>query len=132
MIKPQQITQSNFKISKIKVSEGQERANVLKSMFGKNHIKAEIYTFRWMGLLCKEYHGAYWYIYTLSNGAYYMAPATDNRFTVYCYGSGQEVELSADAAGLVACLFAVNQLANETRRDNIIRLYYLILSVLLL
>lgn len=126
MIKPQQADQSNSEISKTEVFEDQDRSNVLYNLFGKAHLKAEIYTFQWMETLCKDYHGAYWYIYRLSNGAFYMAPATDKRFAVYCPGSGAEVDLSADAAGLVACLYSVNQLAHETRQDKIIDLYHMI------
>ena len=39
---------------------------------------------------------------------------------------GNSVLLSADAAGIVASLFAVGQLANQTGDDHVIELYHLL------
>ena len=127
MIKPQHDDFSNCEsIARIEAIDDVNRSNVVFSLFGKNHILAEQLVYKWMDTLSQEYKGGYWRIYQLSNGGFYMAPARDKGFTVYCPGFGDEVHLSADAAGLVACLFAINQLANQTHQDSLIRLYYLV------
>ena len=127
MIKPQHDDFSNCdSITKTEAIDGVNRSNVVFSLFGKNHILAEQLVYKWMDTLAPEYNGGYWRIYQLSNEGFYMAPARDSGFTVHCPGWGDEVHLSADAAGLVACLFAINQLANQTHQENIIRLYYLV------
>jgi hypothetical protein len=55
--------------------------------------------------MAEDYHSGYWQFYTLDNGGFYMAPDDDRVFTVSCdnYYTG---ELSADALGVVACLYA--------------------------
>ena len=60
--------------------------------------------------MAKDYCGGYWQFYTLGNGGFYMAPDDDRPFTVNCanYYTG---ELSADALGIVACLYAYSHLS---------------------
>jgi hypothetical protein len=60
--------------------------------------------------MAEDYHGGYWQFYTLDNGGFYMAPNEDRAFTVCCdnYFIG---ELSADALGITACLYAFSHLS---------------------
>jgi hypothetical protein len=55
--------------------------------------------------MAEDYHGGYWHFYTLDNGGFYMAPEGDQVLAVSCdnYFTG---ELSADALGIVSCLYA--------------------------
>jgi hypothetical protein len=55
--------------------------------------------------MAEAYHGGYWHFYSLDNGGFYMAPDDDQVFQVSCdnYWTG---ELSADALGIAACLYA--------------------------
>ncbi|MGA7181255.1 MAG: antirestriction protein [Thiobacillaceae bacterium] len=55
--------------------------------------------------LSSDYHGAYWQFYILSNGAFYMAPEPERLYFVACE-NGYEGNLSADALGIAACLYA--------------------------
>ena len=57
-----------------------------------------------------EYHGGYWHFYTLSNGAFYLAPSGNDRYHVVCE-NGFEGELWADAFGITACLYAYSNLS---------------------
>ena len=52
-----------------------------------------------------EYPGGYWHFYGLDNGGFYMAPDSDQIYQVSSdnYFTG---ELSADALGITACLYA--------------------------
>jgi hypothetical protein len=57
-----------------------------------------------------EYTGGYWNFYTLSNCGFYMAPAEDRVFHVKCQNM-YEGDLSADALGITACLYAYSNLS---------------------
>jgi hypothetical protein len=56
------------------------------------------------------YSGGYWQFYTLDNGGFYMAPDGDEIYQVVCdnYWQGK---LSADALGIVSCLYAYSHLS---------------------
>lgn len=55
--------------------------------------------------MAEDYQGGYWHFYTLDNGGFYMAPDDEQVFAISCdnYFTG---ELSADALGITACLYA--------------------------
>ena len=105
----------------------ESRMGFLPAFFGEQHmLSGEGLVFCWMRSLSSDYNGGYWNYYTLSNGGFYMAPATDKTFRVTVEGNFFDGELSADAAGVVATLFAVCELANRTGADRIIDLYHLL------
>ena len=55
--------------------------------------------------MSEDYRGGRWLMYALDNSGFYMAPDSDQIFQVSCdnYFTG---ELSADALGITACLYA--------------------------
>lgn len=60
--------------------------------------------------IAAEYDGAYWEFYSLNNGGFYMAPSSDKLYEVIC-DNGFESQLSADALGITACLYAYSHLS---------------------
>lgn len=91
----------------------ESRLAFLPTNFGlRSMMRGEALVYRWMGTLCSAYSGGYWHYYTLSNGGFYLAPRSDDRFRLQV-DNGFRGELSADAAGIVATLYALNQLAWE-------------------
>ncbi len=60
--------------------------------------------------MAEDYCGGYWQFYTLSNAGFYLAPDEDRSFDIKCqnYFTGS---LSADALGIVCCLYAYSQLS---------------------
>jgi hypothetical protein len=60
--------------------------------------------------MAQEYTGGYWDFYTLSNGGFYMAPSEDRIFHVKCQNM-YEGDLSADALGVTASLYAYSNLS---------------------
>ena len=60
--------------------------------------------------MAEDYSGGYWNFYTLSNGGFFMAPSTDRVFHVSC-DNMFEGDLSADALGITACLYAYSHLS---------------------
>ena len=88
-----------------------QRLSITAELFGVNFpLLLEPAVFNFAGQLSPQYHGGYWQFYVLSNGGFYMAPDTDARFRVVCE-NGYEGELSADAFGITACLYAYSHLA---------------------
>lgn len=57
------------------------------------------------------YKGGYWQFYECSNGAFFMAPDSDEQFMTYVPGNGFEGVLSAVGFGITLTLFALNYLA---------------------
>jgi hypothetical protein len=60
--------------------------------------------------MAEEYTGGYWHFWTLSNGGFYMAPMEDRTFHVKCQNM-YEGDLSGDALGITACLYAYSNLS---------------------
>ena len=60
--------------------------------------------------IATDYSGGYWNFYTLSNGGFFMAPTSDQLFHVTC-DNMFEGDLSADALGITACLYAYSHLS---------------------
>jgi hypothetical protein len=77
--------------------------------------------------MADSYSGAYWTFYTLSNGGFYMAPASDDIFHVTC-ANMFEGDLSADALGITSCLYAYSHLSfnNGGFSQECARQYYLL------
>jgi hypothetical protein len=104
-----------------------DRMSFLPKFFGQRlMILGENLVYAWLERLSEDYKGGLWHFYTLSNGGFYMAPAYDKPLRVFVEGNGFEGELSANAAGIVATLYALCQLAEETGSDRIISLYHLL------
>jgi hypothetical protein len=92
-----------------------DRLTFLPSYFGLGlMMRGEALVYSWLRQLCKGYSGAYWHYYKLANGGFYMAPELSERLHLYVEGNGFSGEMSAEAAGIVANLFALSQLAAET------------------
>lgn len=88
-----------------------QRVNHTAALFGINFpLKLEPFVYFMADTMCEKYNGGYWEFYALSNGGFYMAPHTDKPFRVSCE-NGFEGDLSADAFGIVCCLYAYSHLS---------------------
>ena len=95
----------------------QERIGVPAKLFGVSFpLLLEPYIYTVTGKLAPDYHGGYWNMYALSNGGFYMAPATEKQFNVVS-PNGYESTLSTDALGITACLYAYSKLSFSARPD---------------
>ncbi len=102
-----------------------ERFNFLPFIFEEKYVmRGEGLVFFWMGRLCKDYDGGFWHFYQLTNGGGYMAPADYEQMQIAGPENSYAGEMSADAAGIVATLFALNQLASTTEDDHLIEMYH--------
>lgn len=92
----------------------ENRLSFLPAYFGPRlMMRGESLVYGWLSQLSEDYGGGFWSFYTLSNGGFYMAPDYDTKMRVVVPGNGFSREMSADAAGIVANLFALCQLASE-------------------
>jgi hypothetical protein len=66
--------------------------------------------------LASAYDGGYWGFYHLSNGGFYMAPSSGDRFSISC-DNGFEGNVSADVLGIIACLYAYSHLSFTNNED---------------
>lgn len=82
-------------------------------------LMVEPYTFDSAGALSEDYKGGFWDFYILSNGGFYMAPTGRERFHVAC-ANGFEGDLSADAFGITACLYAYSLLSFAAADEKLV------------
>jgi hypothetical protein len=108
------------------------RMNMLPKHFGIKHmVRVENAIYDFLRALSEDYSGGFWQFYELSNGGFYMAPdesyhpkvgrarAQVKKLRVRVAGNGYEGEMSADAAGIVACLFAFSHLSFRLESEAI-------------
>ena len=97
-------------ITRIQVPEHKRLSHTAK-LFGLNFpLQLEKLVYAITDNIAEDYKGGYWEFYALSNGAFYMAPHSDTPFNVSCE-NGYEGQLSGDALGITACLYAYSLLS---------------------
>ncbi|SMG61022.1 antirestriction protein [Paraburkholderia susongensis] len=106
----------------------ERRMEILPRYFGRHMIRGEIAVYVAMESLCDTYRGGFWDYIELSNGTFYMAPRMDGPLTISCNGNGYAGEMSCDAAGIVATLFALNAMAWSTEDETFTDLYHRLLD----
>lgn len=87
-----------------------KRMEQLPKKFGRQFLRVESAVYMFMEKLSSEYDGGFWNFYTLSNGGFFMAPAMGS-MKIEWVENYFEGKMSADAAGLTACLFAFSYVA---------------------
>ena len=99
--------------------EENERLQMLPRHFGRDMLTVEYAIFAFMRKLSAQYTGGYWTYYELSNRGFYMAPQSGSRFLIAVDTNDFADEMSSDAAGITACLFALSHLSFQVRNDQI-------------
>jgi hypothetical protein len=80
-------------------------------LFGIKYVRQlEPAVFQFAKRLATDNHGDNWSFYELSNGGFYIAPRTDAVFAISSL-NGREGEMTADALGITACLYAYSHLS---------------------
>ena len=88
-----------------------QRVSHTARLFGHQFpMRLEPTIFNIAGNLAAEYDGGFWDMYKLSNGGFYMAPASEEQFSVSA-DNGYEGSMSGDALGITACLYAYSHLS---------------------
>jgi hypothetical protein len=85
----------------------ENRLNTLPTFFPKNYMQFENIVYTVMDKICGNYTGGFWEFYELSNGGFYMAPdMTEPCVISVPFGNGYEGNMSAEAVGITACIYA--------------------------
>jgi Antirestriction protein len=88
-----------------------QRLIITEKLFGVHFpLQLEPFVYTITERLTEDYHGGYWEFWSTSNGGLYMAPAGDRHYHVICENQF-EGDLSADALGITACLYAYSNLS---------------------
>lgn len=87
-------------------------------------IRLEPAIFGWLDRLCAEYSGGIWQFYTLSSDGAFMAPDSDERWSLFNEFNGNGADMYSEAAGIVACLLAYSHHACRTECDAMTEHYY--------
>ena len=94
-----------------------ERLQFLPKHFGRLMMLVESRVYTAMRSLCPDYTGGFWEFYEISNGAAYLALRTDATQRMVVEGNGFDGEMGADAAGIIATLFALNSVIWQMQHD---------------
>jgi len=87
------------------------RADFVEALFGIAFpLQLEPSVFAIASSLSSDYRGAYWSMYALSNGGWYICPDDDDLFAVRC-DNWYEGSMTADAFGIVCVLYAFSHLS---------------------
>jgi len=101
-----------------------ERMQMLPKHFGRDMLTVEYAIYAFMRKLAREYTGGYWTFFELSNGGFYIAPECESTFQICVDTNGFDGTMSADAAGITACLFALSHLSFQIRNESIANHYH--------
>lgn len=108
------------------VAEAQRIRFIPRMLPGVPVLIAEFTVFNWMERLSAQYAGGLWNYYEVSNGAFYMAPTGHGPMLLEWADNYFSGDLSEDAAGIVASLFALSHLSfrfnSNALADNYTRL----------
>ena len=110
------MTQTSLSLVTRELVPEDQRLAVTERLFGIHfplHMEPVIYGIT--DRMAADYKGGYWDFYTLSNGGFYMSPTGDEVFHVTC-DNMFEGDLSADALGIVATLYAYSHLSFSNGR----------------
>lgn len=108
------------------IVKGYRRIEMLPKYFERLDLYVERGIFGLMRWLSDDYTGGYWEYHELSNGGFFMAPVRPERYRIMVTSNGYEGSVSAEAAGIIACLFAYSELSQLHRDDNLAGHYHLL------
>jgi hypothetical protein len=112
-----QLTSDSGKVEAYPVSK-HARMGTLPRHFGPHMMTVEGRVFDLMREYCADYSGGCWQFYELSNGGFYMVPHL-GRVRLSVPGNGYRGEMTADAAGITVCLFALSHLSFEYQQTEV-------------
>ena len=103
------------------------RMQFLPNLFGRYFMSGEATVYSFMEQICKSYSAGMWNFYALDNGGGYLALDEDDEMQIIMpFGNYFDESLSADAAGIVATLCALNALACKHADGQLGEQYWLL------
>jgi hypothetical protein len=110
------MTQTSLNLVTRELVPEDKRLSITEKLFGLHFpMQLEPVIYGITERMAKDYHGGYWDFFELSNDSFYMAPSEDRIYHVTC-DNMFEGDLSADALGITACLYAYSNLSFSNGR----------------
>lgn len=101
-----------------------ERMGFLPKHFGQRlMLRGELTVYGWMDRLSPDYQGGYWHYYEIQRG-FYLAPASYDNLRIIWPFNYCDRTMSADAAGIVATLYALCELCQQPHGADLVDKYY--------
>lgn len=102
------------------------RQEFLPELFGRRlMLKGEQTVYSLMSWLSpQDYTGGLWHFHELNGLPLFLSPATDKRFRITCETNGYQGEVTAEAAGIIATLFALSHLSFQSDSDTLSSSYF--------
>lgn len=101
------------------------RMEFLPGLFGRKLMlvgERSVYQFMsWLAL--EDYAGGMWRFHEQGCQPLFLAPDTERRFRVSCETNGYQGEVSSEAAGIIATLFALSHLSFRHEADQLADAY---------
>ncbi len=102
----------------------ERRMDFLPALFGLSLLMVgEHAVYNFLARLSPDYGGGFWDFLELDAAPLYLRPASDGRFRIHCETNDYEGEVSADAAGIIATLFAFSHLSFRDRSERMANAY---------
>jgi hypothetical protein len=89
-----------------------DRIEVLPRHFGRHMLTVERRIYDFMAQFARAYAGGCWRFFELNNGGFYMSPPEDS-YEMRIASNGFREHMTADAAGIMVCLFSFSELSCE-------------------
>ena len=67
--------------------------------------------------------GGHWHFHERSGQPLFMSPDSNKQFRIFCETNGHMGEVSAEAAGIIATLFALSHLSFQHEADQLSEAY---------
>lgn len=106
------------KITVLEIPEN-DRLDCLAQYFGRHRDQMENLIYDFMRGLSPEYTNAYWRVFHLSNGGFYMAPDLNVEKLRIHVEDGYDGALTPDAGGISACLLALRHFGFAVQDEGI-------------
>lgn len=104
------------------------RLDFLPKHFGPRFmLRGESAIYRWLNRLSADYQGGYWHYYDIP-ASFYLAPAREEPMRIIWPLNGCDCTVSADAAGVVAMLYAWRELCEFPACHHLVDKYYALLA----
>lgn len=102
----------------------ERRMDFLPALFGLSLlIVGEHTVYHFLDRLSPDYGGGFWEFLERDGTPLYLRPASASRFRIRCATNDYEGEVSADAAGIIATLFAFSHLSFQDRSERMADAY---------
>jgi len=102
----------------------EDRMTFLPKHFGHRlMLTGELTIYAWLRRLSEDYQGGYWHYYEVAD-TFYLAPAGYDQLRIVWQMNWCDRTMSADAAGIVATLYTLCELCEQTQGRHLIDKYH--------